>query len=67
MGDAANADDLDRDVVQILGSGINNTGRVMEILKEKGWSAGVIVRVVYQLLLRGKIDPNGNQMPYKAN
>jgi hypothetical protein len=61
------AEDLGRHVKEILSSGVNHTGRVMELLKEKGWSDNVIVAVVYQLLLRGKLDPNGNQVPYKTN
>jgi hypothetical protein len=62
-----NAEELQRDIEHILGSGISHTGRIMEILKEKGWSNSVVVPVMYQLLLRGKVDPNGNQNPYGAN
>ncbi len=40
---------------------------VMEMLKERGWSNGVIVPVAYQLLLRGKVDPNGNANPHRTN
>lgn len=30
-------------------------------MKEKGWSDDVIVPLVYQLLLKGKLDPKGNK------
>lgn len=62
-----NPEDLQRDIEVILGSGINHTKRVMELLKEKGWSDDVIVPVVYQLLLRGQLNPNGNRVPYRTN
>lgn len=45
----------------ILKSGINHTGRFIELMKEKGWSDNVIVPIVYQLLLNGKLDPKGNK------
>ena len=61
------AEKLDRDIQEILGTGVNRTATVMELLKERGWSTGVIVSVAYQLLLKGKVDPNGNAKPYRAN
>lgn len=33
----------------------------MELMKEKGWPESVIVPLVYQFLLHGKLDPNGNK------
>jgi hypothetical protein len=54
---------LKADVEGILASGVNHTGTFIELLKEKDWSEGVIVPLVYQLLLMGKLDPNGNKYP----
>jgi hypothetical protein len=61
------AERLDRDIQEILGTGVNRTATVMEMLKERGWSTEVIMPVAYQLLLRGKVDPNGNPTPYRTN
>ena len=61
------SDKLKKDLLEILGSGINHTGQVMDMLKERGWSNEMIVPVIYQLLLQGKVDPKGNRTPYKAN
>lgn len=61
------AERLDRDIQEILGSGVTRTETVMEMLKERGWSTGVIVPVAFQLLLKGKVDPNGNAIPYRKN
>lgn len=61
------AERLQKDVEEILGSGINHTATFMERMKERGWPNGVIVPAVYQLLLRGKLDPKGNAAPYRAN
>ncbi len=61
------AERLDRDIQEILGTGVNRTATVMEMLKERGWSTEVNMPVAYQLLLRGKVDPNGNPTPYRTN
>lgn len=61
------AEELQHDIEQILGTGVNHTATVMEFLKDRGWTNDVIVPVIYQLLLRGKLDPNGNQTPYRVN
>jgi hypothetical protein len=61
------AERLQRDVEDILGSGINHTATFMERMKQRGWSTAVIVPAVYQLLLRGKLDPKGNPTPFRAN
>jgi len=61
------AERLMKDVEEILGSGINRTETFMELMHGRGWSDGVIVPTVYQLLLRGKLDPKGNAVPFKAN
>ena len=58
---------LKEDFEQILGSGINHTGRVMELLKERGHTLANIMPVIYQMLLHGRLDPKGNKEPYKAN
>lgn len=60
-------EDLQRDLDHILGSGVNHTATVMELLKMRGWSVDAIVPIVYQLLLLGKLDPNGNRTPYNTN
>jgi hypothetical protein len=61
------AERLQRDIEEILSSGINHTATFMERMKEFGWSNAVIVAAVYQLLLRGKLDPKGNAVPFRAN
>lgn len=63
----ATLEDFKRDVERILGTGVNHTATVMELLKDCGWTNDQIVPVIYQLLLHGKVDPNGNRTPYKAN
>lgn len=55
------------DVERILKSGVNHTGHFMELLQMRGHKVETIMPVVYQLLLMGKLDPNGNKMPYKTN
>jgi len=60
-------DKLQADLNEILASGINNTARVMELLKDKGYTLDEIMRITYQLLLLGKLDPKGTTTPYRAN
>lgn len=55
------------DVERILKSGVNHTGHFMELLQMRGHKVEIIMPVVYQLLLMGKLDPNGNKSPYKTN
>lgn len=61
------AEKLQKDVESIIESGVNHTGTFMELLKKKGWSERVIVPLVYQLLLLGRLDPNGNKTPFTTN
>jgi hypothetical protein len=37
------------------------------LLQKKGWSSSVIVPLVYQALLRGQLDPQGQTTPYRTN
>jgi hypothetical protein len=55
------------DVESILKSGVNHTGHFTELLQMRGWGTEIIMPVVYQLLLMGKLNPNGNKQPYKTN
>ncbi len=61
------AQTLKEDLEQILASGVNNTGRVMELLKMRGWNDDEIVPIIYKTLLQGGVDPNGKTMPFRAN
>ena len=58
---------LKEDLDQILASGVNHTGRVMELLKMRGWKDNEILPPIYQALLQGRLDPNGKTMPFRAN
>ncbi len=60
-------EDLKRDLKEIVGSGINHTATVMELLRKRGWPDGVIVPAVYQLLLTGVLDPKGQKVSYRQN
>lgn len=55
------------DVERILKSGVTHTGHFMELLKLRGWGTEIIMPVVYQLLMMGRLNPNGNKQPYKTN
>lgn len=58
---------LQKDVEDILSSGVNHTGTFMELLKKKGWLDRIILPLVYQLLLKGRLDPNGSKEPRNDN
>ena len=58
---------LKRDFQEILDSGVNHTGLMMELLQKKGWSSTVIVPLVYQALLHGRLEPQGQRTPFRAN
>jgi hypothetical protein len=58
---------LAKDFQEILASGINHTGTVMEMLQKKGWNSSVIVPLVYQALLRGLLEPKGQRDPFRVN
>lgn len=60
-------DQLQADLNEILSTGINNTAKVMEMLKDKGYTLDEIMRITYQLLLLGKVDPKGATTPYRGN
>jgi hypothetical protein len=60
-------DDLKRDISKILATGVNHTGRMIELLQAAGWSSDMIVPAVYQLIANGTLDPKGRQVPYRAN
>lgn len=64
---SATAEALQRDFQEILASGINHTGTVMELLQQKGWNSSVIVPLVYQALLRGLLEPKGQRDPFRVN
>lgn len=61
------AEALQRDFQEILDSGINHTGLVMELLQKKGWSSSVIVPLVYQALLKGRLEPQGHRTSFRTN
>lgn len=48
---------------KILGTGINQTGKVMALLYERGFRSDTILPAVYQYLLVGKLDPKGSVSP----
>lgn len=58
---------LQADLNEILASGVNNTPRFMELLKDKGNTLDEIMKITFQLLCLGKLDPNGAKTPYRAN
>jgi len=60
-------EDLKRDLEEILGSGIRNTNKVIEMLQARGWADGQILPIVYNLLLHGKLDPAGPTTPFRTN
>lgn len=60
-------DKFQQDVREILGSGVKNTGKFMELMRERGWPDKIILPASYQLLLWGKLDPQGPTTPYKTN
>lgn len=60
-------DKLQADLNEILSTGVNNTAKVMELLKDKGYTLDEIMRITFQLLCLGKLDPNGAKTPYRAN
>lgn len=55
------------DVMEILNAGISQTAEFMDRLKAKGWTNEQIVPVAYQLLLQGRLKPDGTKIPFKAN
>lgn len=54
---------IEEDFESILSSGVNNTGRVIELLEMRGWTHKEILPVTYKALLKGSVDPNGHKMP----
>jgi hypothetical protein len=62
-----NFDKFKEDAREILDAGINNTGKFMELMQQRGWPVKVVLPAAMHLLLHGKLDPNGNTTPYKSN
>lgn len=56
-----------QDLEEILSTGITHTGDVIELMKKRGWKDIDLLPLIYKTLLRGRVDPNGSRIPYRAN
>lgn len=56
-----------RELEDIVSSGITHTQTVIDLLFGKWWPNDLIVPVIYQLVLAGKLSPQGIKIPYRGN
>jgi hypothetical protein len=61
------SEEIQRDLVGIVATGVTHTATVMVLLNQRGWSSNDIVPAIYAALLKGLVDPNGTQTPYRTN
>lgn len=55
------------DFERIFATGVTHTGTVIELMQLRGWTQDQILPIIYQLLLRGRLDPNGIKIPFREN